>query len=279
MRRLSTQLALIALGWTSTGLANPAAAQDVSQLAGLLASATEAYGQSFGEAATGGSSVFVTATGRAKLPAPLIDAYPINLEGRATSAVAASKLRDDRLAAARAIAQRFNVSVEIGSSTFSREVDTEAQQKRNSEVMAERAAHPGVPIVEPPLGDADRVFIARTGVRFRAADPSQLPAFLDALKAAGIDYLTVGQGLAGLGALFGRSEVLGFGGLDKVDDSIWDRASQNAVAAAQRQAAVLASAAGRQLGPAKQIVFLTRSTQGDTVSVTVAARFAFLPKS
>jgi hypothetical protein len=254
-----------------------AAAQDVSQFAGLLAAGTEGFGQSLGEAAIGGSSVFVTATGRAQLPAPLTDAYLINIEGRSGSAVQASKLRDDRLAAAREIAARFGVSVEVGSTAFSREVDSEVQQARNNRAMAERLAHPGVPIVQAPMTDADRVFVARTGVKFRAADPHRMPAFLDALKGAGIDYLT-SPGINILPGLFGRTEVLGFGALDRIDDAIWDQASQKAIAAAQRQAQVLASAAGRQVGQVRQVLFLTRNVAGDTASVTVAARFAFLPK-
>jgi hypothetical protein len=258
-------------------LGGQAAAQDPSQFAGLLAAGTEGLGQSLGEAAVGGSSVFVTATGRAKLPAPLTDAYLINIEGRSPSAVQASKLRDDRLTAAREIATRFGVSVEVGSTAFSREIDPEVQRARNNKEMAERLAHPGVPIVEAPMTDADRVFVARTGVKFRAADPHRIPAFLDALKVAGIDYLTTPTGLV-LPGLFGRTEVLGFGTLDKIDDSIWDEASQKAIAAAQRQAQVLASAAGRQVGEVRQVLFLTRNVTGDTASVTIAARFAFAPK-
>jgi hypothetical protein len=257
--------------------AGQAAAQDLSQFAGLMAAGTEGFGQSLGEAAVGGSSVFVTATGRAQLPAPLTDAYLINIEGRSPSAVQASKLRDDRLTAAREIAARFGVSVEVGTTAFSREVDSEIQQARNNKAMAERLAHPGVPIVEPPMTDADRVFVARTGVKFRATDPHRIPAFLDALKAAGIDYLTSPTGIV-MPGLFGRTEVLGFGALDKIDDAIWDEASQKAIAAAQRQAQVLASAAGRQVGQVRQVLFLTRNVAGDTASVTVAARFAFLPK-
>jgi hypothetical protein len=261
----------------SIAVGGRAAAQDLSQFAGLLAAGTEGFGQSLGEAAVGGSSIFVTATGRAQLPAPLTDAYLINIEGRSPSAVLASKLRDDRLGAAREIASRFGVNVEVGSTAFSREVDSDIQQVRNNKAMAERLAHPGVPVVEPPMTDSDRVFVARTGVKFRAADPRKIPAFLDALKAAGIDYLTNQAGVA-MPGLFGRTEVLGFGALDRIDDAIWDAASQKAIAASQRQAQVLASAAGRQVGQVRQVLFLTRNVTGDTASVTVAARFAFLPK-
>lgn len=69
--------------------------------------------------------------------------------------------------------------------------------------------------------------------------------------------------------------MLGFGSTDQIDPALWDRASQDAVAEARRQATVLATAAGRTLGAARQVLVLTRSVQGSTASVTVAVRYAF----
>ena len=256
-----------------------AAAQDVSGFAAPLAAAVEGFGQSVGEAAVGGSSIFVTATGRADLPAPLPDAYLINVEGRSASAVEAQRLRDGRLAAARAAAAQYGVSVEVGTTAFSREVDAAAQQRRRNQAAAERLAHPGTPVAEVVPADDDRLFVARTGVRFRAADARRLPAFLDALKAAGVDSPSGSLGLAAPG-LFGRStEVLGFGALETVDPAIWDRANQAAVAEARRQAQVLAQASGRGLGEVRQVLMLTRNLQGSAASVTLAVRFAFAPAS
>ncbi len=255
-------------------LAAPVRAQDVSQFAGLLAAGTEGFGQSVGEAMTAGSSVFVTATGRAELPGPIADAYLVNIEGKSASAVEAARLRDQRLQVARDAAQRFGVEVEPGSASFSREIDQEAQAKRNAERMAERAAHPGVAVPFTFDEDAPRVFVARIGVRFRTADPKRLPPFLDALTAAGVDNVSGTLGAGGLPFLH-SSEVLGFGSLDRIDPALWDKASRNAVAEARRQAELLAAAGGRQLGDVKQVMLLTRSVQGGAASVTVAARFAF----
>lgn len=256
-----------------------ACAQEASPFVATLAAGVEGFGQSVGDAIVGGSSVFVTATGHADLPAPLTEAYLVNIEGRSASAVEAQRLREQRLAAAQAAAARFGVSVEVGPTAFSRENDFVAQQRRRNQVAAERLAHPGTPIVEPVSDDADRVFVARTGVRFRAADARTLPAFLDALTAAGIDSPSGAlAGATGVGGLLGRnSEVLGFGSLERVDPAIWDRAGQAAVADARRQAGVLATAASRRLGEVRQVLLLTRSLQGSTANVTVAVRFALAP--
>jgi hypothetical protein len=254
-----------------------AAAQDASPLTSMFAAGVEAFGQSLGESMTSGSSIFVTATGHANLPSPLTDAYLVNIEGRSASAVEAQHLRDQRLQAARAAAAKFGVTVEVGSTAFTHENDPAAQQRRRNQATAERLAHPGVPVVEPVVAD-ERVFVARTGVRFRAADPQRLPAFLDALQAAGVDSPSgnlgaVNTGFAGI--LNQSTQVLGFGSAEQIDPALWDHAGQEAIADARRQASILAAAAGRTLGEARQVLVLTRSVQGSTASVTVAVRYAF----
>jgi len=275
MKRIILFGALFCLG------AAPAAyAQDVSPYAALFAAGVEGFGQTIGEAAVGGSSVFVTATGHANLPAPLADAYLINIEGQSASAVEASKIHDQRVKTAESIAHQFNVTVDIGSTGFSREEDQAAILQRNARMQAQfQAQRNGAPITVPVGVDQEpvRVFVVRTGVRFRASDAAQFPAFLDALKAAGVDNLSGNLGGPTMLNMFRSSEVLGFGALAKVDEAIWDRAGQDAMAAARRQAEVLAAASGRGVGEVKQILFLTRSVDGDQVSVTVAARFGFAP--
>ena len=54
----------------------------------------------------------------------------------------------------------------------------------------------------------------------------------------------------------------GIGAIDRVDDAVWDQASRAAVAEARRQAMVLATAAGRSLGEANEILSVTRTVQG-----------------
>lgn len=280
----------IRFGWmiaaAALSVAGGARAQDVGGFAGLMATAVEGVGQSLGEAATAGSSVFVTGKGYARLPAPLASAYFINIEGKAASAVDAARIRDQRLDQLRAVSKRFGVEMEIGDSAFAREIDTEAQQaairKRNAERAAERAAHPGqAPVLDSGLPEAPRVFVAKTGVRFKSPDAARLPAFLDALAAAGADELSEGLGArGGMPNLFSAAtEVLGFGSVQSVDAAIWDKASADAVANARHQAEVLATASGRELGEVRQILSLTRGVEGDKASVTLAVRFAFRPKT
>ena len=144
------------------------------------------------------------------------------------------------------------------------------------------------PTVPPPLiiappgrstaSGSEQEFITRTNVRLRSSDPKRMASFLDALIGAGIDIVFVANGGVGFpNTFFRNNELLGFGVLEKIDDSIWDQASASAIAEARRQATVLAAAAGRQVGEATQILLLARSSQGDEASVTVAVRFAFAP--
>jgi Protein of unknown function (DUF541) len=277
MKRFAWPLAAVLLA------AAPAAgAQSTDMWAGLLATGVEGIGHAAGEAAVGGSSVFVTATGHARLPSPIADAYLVNIEGKSGSAVEASRLHDEHMKTAQAIAARFGVVMDVGTTGFTREVDPAAQRSSNARRQAEfqaqfAARQAGKPV--PPLAVDDiedkQIFVVRTGVRFKAPSAAQLPPLLDALAAAGIDDAT--GNLAGLRQpnFLGASQILGFGGLADVDDAVWDRASQDAMARARRQAAVLAAASGREIGEVKQIMLLTRSVEGEDVSVTISARYGF----
>ena len=277
MKRLVWPVAAVLLA------AAPAArAQNTQQWAGLMATAVEGVGQAAGEAAQAGSSVFVTATGHAKLPSPIADAFLTNIEGKSVSAVEASRKHDERLKAAREIAARFNITVDFGSTSYAREVDQAAQRERSAKVQAQiqeqaEARRTGRPVSPLNLDQSDlpEVFVVRTGVRFHAANAAQLPAFLDALSAAGVEDMSGNLVGPRPPSPFGASQVLGFGGLAEVDDVLWDRASQDAMARARRQAEVLAAASGRSLGEVKQIMLLTRTVEGEDVSVTIAARYGF----
>ena len=276
---------LAAASWLMlTGSAN---AQQVEQFASGLSTAVEGLGQGVAGAMTSGETVFVTATGRAPLPAPLTDAYVINIEGRSASAVEAATLRDQRLSATRALAQRLGVTVEIGSSAFAREQDYQAAASAASAEASANAASAAASLNRepPPLyikpvrapGVTIKVFSVKTSVRFRSDDPRRLPAFLDALTAAGVDSTFSGQDRNAGNIFAGMGQALGFGPVAKIDDAVWDRASQSAVVEARRQASVIASAANRQIGEARQILLLNRNVQGDSASVTVAVRFALSP--
>ena len=285
VRSIATRVAVLAI--IGAFIAAPTRAQDLGQFAATMATAAEGFGQGVGDAANAGPSVYVTATGRVKLPAPLTDAYLMNLEGKSKSAVAAAAIRDRQLETARAIATTFGVDMQVGASTFSRQVDQEAQQAAQQAAFeAAQAAQttatgrrPARSVAAGLSGPEPMVFVAVTGVRFQATDPKRLPAFLDALQSAGIadkQSGTIGVGMPNF--LFGAAtQVLGFGRLATVDDAIWDEASAAAVAAARRQATILATAAGRKLGEARQVLLLSKSAQGDEAAVTVAIRFGYLP--
>ena len=283
MRRIAKWL----LAVSCLSAAAPASAQDLGGFAGVLATLTEGFGQTFAEAAGGGQSVFVTAHGKAKLPTPPTGAYFVNVDGEAVSAVEAARLREQKLSQLRAVSQKFGVEMQLGESRFSLETDSEAQQRRNRDLIAARVARANggapansPPIAIPPPEAPEKLFIARTGVRFNAPTAARLPEFLDAVRGAGVDDIrTSASGpAAGLLAMVQSQEVLGFGSVDQVSDAVWDAAGREAMAAARAQAQTLAAAAGRSVGDAKQILLLSKSLKDGDAEVAVAVRFAFAPK-
>ena len=255
----------------ATALATGAAAQISDQTAGIVAVGAEGVGQGLGAGVTGGPSVFVTATAKAALPASLVDTYGADIEGKAQTAVEAARERDQRLDAARAIAQRFHIAIEVGASTISHEGAVIAPRPVRPPALPPMAA--ATPPAPAPVPDQ---IVARTAVRFRVSDPHQLPAFLDALEAAGVQYSLPGKGGA-MAAMMAAMSLPGAPAAGAIDNAVWDQASQNAIAEARRQAGVLAVAAGRRLGEAQQILLLTRNAQAGEASVTVAVRFGLAP--
>jgi hypothetical protein len=263
-------------------LAQPgvAAAQEVDKVMGALAAGAEGLGQSLGESLRGGDSLFVSATGRAAIPTHPADAYVIDVESKAVSVVEAARLRDQRVQAARAIARRFGMTVETGTSGLARIGDGSTAMFHPPGQAADDTGggskSPGDKTAPTPPKPR---FTAHTQMRFSAADPGQFPALLDALDAAGIEVPAGGASENGLMALLSQKTAAskGFATLEVADDATWDRASENALAEARRQAAVLAVAAGRQLGEVKQILAFMRSVEGDKASVTLAVRYGFAP--
>jgi hypothetical protein len=277
---MAMKIAILGAGMALSLVADAAQAQDTGW-PGLLAVASETLGQTLGDAARGGDAIFVTASGKARLPAPLSGSHFVNVEGKAASAVEAAHQREQRLADARRIAGQFGVDMEVGDSTFRHDADPVAEQaenrRQNAEMQAQLRAHPGEPLPPRAPHEPAKLFLARTGVRFRAPDAARLPVFLDALTAAGIDIGGAGLNSQIPNFLTSTQEVLGFGAVEKIDDAIWDKASQAAVGAAHRQAEVLASAAGRRVGPVRQITLLSRTVSSGEATVSLAARFGYAP--
>jgi uncharacterized protein YggE len=271
MRRLAIMAAALALA------GGAAHAQDADGFASALAGSATVLGQAIGVGESGHPGVLVTGIGHAKLESPPASTFEVNVEGQSASAVQAAAIRDERLRRIREVAQRFGVELDVGESAFSMEVDTAAQAKRMQERATAIRANPG--IIVPMVDNSDlMVFVARTGLRFSQPSGEKMAAFLDALKAAGVEDLSTMLGGNPAMAMWRQTfQVLGFGSVGKVDDSIWDKASTDAMANARRQAQQLATAAGRQLGQVEQVVYMTRSQQGSDVTVAVSVRFAFAP--
>ena len=277
---MKTTFSVVVLS-AATLFATQASAQDLSGFAGVMATLTEGYAQTFGEAVVNGQSVFVTAHGQAKLPEPQAGSYFVDVDGRSASAVEAARIRETKLAQLRSIAQTFGTEMEVGESRFSLGTDTEAQQRRTREIVAERAAHPGTPIIVPPVGEAQKIFVARTGVRFKAPPAARLPEFLDAVRGTGVDDIRTSpiNPVLSMFNLTQPSETLGFGSVETVDSKVWDAASADAVRNAREQAQALTGPAGRAVGEARQILMLSRSVQNGEAVVTIGVRFGFAPRT
>jgi hypothetical protein len=200
------------------------------------------------------------------------------VEGTSHSAVEAGKVRDARLAQLRTVAKSFGIAMELGESRFTLDVDHPAQAKRMRETAQANVLHPGV-FTPADTDDIPKVFKARTGVRFTAPSGDHMPAFLDALRSAGVDEISGDLNSRPPGMFQQASEILGFGSVEKIDDAIWDAASADAIRSARSQAQTLAAAAGRNVGEARQILFLAKAIQGGDAVVTIAVRFGFAPKS
>jgi uncharacterized protein YggE len=272
MKRLAI-LGVLALVGASAGAVR---AQDANAVGGLLAGGVSLAGQAVADAALDRDSVLATGIGHAKAPALSVETFAINVTGRDQSAVQAAVTRDGRLRQLREVAQRFGVEMDVGASNFSLQADVKAQAARQREFQEGQASHPGV-FVPMDTSDLPQMFVAQTEVRFHAPPGDKMAAFLDAVKAAGVDDMSGLVDLNQFNTLRQTFQAFGFGSTEQVDDSVWNEAAADAVRTARAQAEALAGAAGRRVGAAKQIVFLTRGVSNGDASVSVAVRFGFQP--
>src|SRR5262249_47813795 len=111
-------------------------------------------------------------------------------------------------------------------------------------------------------------FTARATVKFGAPSAEKTGPFLDALRNAGADNIgsadDMNPVIARVRATPGAAE------LAKVPPGAWDAAAKDAINAARGQATVLAQADGREVGEARQILFLARTVDSQGAAVTVA---------
>jgi hypothetical protein len=258
-----------------------ARAQGADDLGSLLAVIQEHFGQSMGEAVLGGQSVFVTAKGAVKLQGLPKRAYELTVEAQGPTAAQAAKLRDDKVEKLREVASRFSAPITVGEPSY----------VANRAIIAPRinlpAGTPPVVTVPSPNGPALPAGAAAAGqvtarvpVQFTRPPPAQMPAFLDALREAGVDTLpdtnVAANPLAQLTQILGLG--LGAPAAGTADEEAWGRASTAAMQAARAEAEALAAPAGRHVGAVRQVMLLSRSVQNDEATVSVAVRFGFAPE-
>jgi uncharacterized protein YggE len=258
--------------------AGAAEAGDAGDFAGAAAASLSSLGQGLGDAMTGGPSLFVTATGHAKRPAPAVKALGISVEGKAPTAVQAAQDRDRAIDAARSVAAKFGIPSLVVTETIDREADSPSDPAAARMAAMAAASPPPFYVPRGGAGAGDRPvekrFVARAALRFLPAGQEKIPMFLDALVAAGVPFdLADTQNSLNFNPLAN----LGLGSDETIDQATWDQASADAMASAKRQAKLLAGAAGEGLGDVRQVLQLLKNVQGDQVSVTVAVRFALTP--
>jgi uncharacterized protein YggE len=267
-----------ALAMSVCSLASTAAFAQ-NNLAATLAPAEEEFGQSIGQAAFAGPSIFVTASGRAKLPAPIADTYYVTVESKNASAVAAARDRDAKVAQLQAVAKHLGVDLQLGETGISLEIDTDAQQRliteRNARRQAQSTQPPPLPFIVQSTVGTPKIFVAKSSLKFGALSNAATPAFFDAIHAAGVDNISHGLPQQ-TNAFMPTSNFMGFGSIATLDDNFWAAASEEAFRSAHAQAQALAAASGRSLGPARQIIVLSRTAEGVEAVESLAVRFGLI---
>jgi hypothetical protein len=274
MRRVV--ISAVALSLIGGGVARAQGGEDIGA---LLAVIQEHFGQSMGEAVLGGQSVFVTAKGSVKLAAPLTRPFDLPVEAQAPTAVEAAKLRDDKVDKLRAVARRFSVTFSVmGEPSFQATRGFTPPQRVAPVQTLPGSPPPPLPIPPRAPASGPPQVTARVQVQFSRPPAAAMPAFVDALREAGIETLP-DTNLAP-NPLAQLPQLLGLGGTaaaGPVDEETWSKASAAAMQAAHAQAEALAAPAGRHVGALRQVMLLSRSAQNGEATVTVAARYGFEP--
>ncbi|HEY1927025.1 MAG TPA: SIMPL domain-containing protein [Caulobacteraceae bacterium] len=253
----------------ATSIAAGSAAAQIDPMTSVAGGAN-VLGQGLGEAAIAGPSVFVTATGHAPIGQVLVGGFSLTVSRRNASAVAAVRERDRAVETIVNEARRRGLQTSLGKSNLSRPVAGLAHSVAGA--MPPLMTAPSPSVVRPAPVSPE--YVATTVVEVRGGDTARQAELLDALQAAGVDAeIPIGPVVTPFD-FTGLSST----GAPAVDPAVLDRAADEAVAEARRQAARLASDAGRSLGEARQIILLARTASGSEASVTVAVRFALAPQ-
>lgn len=266
-------------------IATPAAAQDI---AGPVAAAVDQFGQSVAESMAGGTGVFVTAQGRAPMPAAAAAPMTLTIKGTGKTAVEAVADRNARLERIRSAANRFDVAMEVGETGYSISdannwmpassgwatafpavrddgSDDQAVEVEPIEPTAEEAA----------VSEDARTVTASVQVKLERPNETRLPAFVDALVEAGVTDLNDSLTGINLGQLQPFLSLLGLDPASDPGEAVWNAATADGVARARAQAEAIAIASGHRLGAVRHVSMLMRSHDGENALVSVAVRFGF----
>lgn len=280
MKRIAVALAAAMLA------AQPVAAQD---LAGPVAAAIDQVGQGLGESMTGGPGVFVTAQGRAPMPAAAASRMSMSIKGEGKTAVEAVAARDATLERVRAAARRHGVEIEVGATNFdiaetpdwvaTADVTMPDFSGMGEDEAIDAAADAAAATIDAAAMDdapkMTRTVTASVQVTLQRPAEDRLPAFIDALAEAGVTDLS--DSLYGLN-LGQWQPFLALLGLDTANDPgepVWNAATADGIARARAQAQAIADASGRRLGQVRYVSVLMRSHDGRDALVSVAVRFGF----
>jgi uncharacterized protein YggE len=279
MHHLAAALAVAALA-----VAAPVAAQDI---AGPVAAAVDQFGHSVAESMTGGPGLFVTAQGRAPMPAAASTPMTVTIKGSGKTAVEAVADRNAQLERVRSVANRFDVAMDVGTTNYaigetpswmdaetatSWTVDDEAAMDAAVEATAIDGIHGGQ---DASASIDSRTVTASVQVKLDRPNESRLPEFVDALVDAGVTDLDDSLNGLNLGAMTPFLSLLGLDGARDPGEPVWNQATADGVRRARAQAEAIAEASGRSLGPVRYVSVLMRSHDGENALVSVAVRFGF----
>lgn len=266
-------------------IAAPAAAQDI---AGPVAAAVDQFGQSVAESMAGGTGVFVTAQGRAPMPAAAAAPMTLTVKGTGKTAVEAVADRNARLERIRSAANRFDVAIEVGETGYSISDANDWMPASSGwatafpAVRADGSDDQAVEIepIEPSAEEAAasedaRTVTASVQVKLERPNETRLPAFVDALVEAGVSDLNDSLTGINLGQLQPFLSLLGLDPASDPGEAVWNAATADGVARARAQAEAIAIASGHRLGAVRHVSMLMRSHDGENALVSVAVRFGF----
>ncbi|MBX9460439.1 MAG: SIMPL domain-containing protein [Brevundimonas sp.] len=263
-------------------VATPAAAQDI---AGPVAAAVDQFSQSMAESMTGGPGLFVTAQGEAPLPAAASTPMTVTIKGTGKTAVEAVADRNAQLERVRAVANRFDVTMNVGPTNYAisetpswltdaamapAAIDWDAD-----EASIEAAIDAGAQASAPEDAIDARTVTASVQVKLDRPNETRLPGFVDALVEAGVSDLDDSLNGLNLGAMTPFLSLLGLDTARDPGETVWNQAAADGVRKARAQAESIAEASGRRLGPVRYVSVLMRSHDGENALVSVAVRFGF----